>query len=388
MDESVVAATRPSWMEIDLDALVHNYLTLRAKVGPEPHIIAALKANAYGHGIGAVARCLAQFDVHSLATGSFEDAQAIRAAGVELPILMFGGALPEGMATLLEHGLTPTIYDRAGAEAVSNAAREPTAVYVKVDAGLGRLGVPLPDALDYIAWLSQQPNIIVEGVYTHLSYFDHAGQAWAQQQLGAFDALLDALAAAGVQIPITQALASSCLLAGNQSRANAVCPGHMLYGISSVAEDVADITPYRPVLRAIRSRLIHTGPLKAGMRDAGANAPRHVGVIPLGLADGYRPLLGEAGAHVLIDGRPIPIKGVSLEHITLDLTDCEEAEVGDEVVLLGVSGDRSITLMDLAAWQGTRPHHVMMALDGRMACQYAGGVATDNPEQSAAAGAT
>ena len=121
---------------------------------------------------------------------------------------------------------------------------------------------------------------------------------------------------------------------------------------------------------------------------AGANAPRHVGVIPLGLADGYRPLLGEAGAHVLIDGRPIPIKGVSLEHITLDLTDCEDAEVGDEVVLLGQSGDRSITLMDLAGWQGTRPHHVMMALDGRMACQHAGGVATDNPEQSAAAGAT
>ncbi|MDP6708302.1 MAG: alanine racemase [Alphaproteobacteria bacterium] len=365
-------ATRPSWMELDLDALAHNYRSLRASVGPEVKIIPALKANGYGHGVAQMARLLARFDVHALATGSFEDAKAIREAGIELPILMFGGALPEGMATLLALGLTPTVYDLAGAEAVSAAATEPSPVYVKVDAGLGRLGVALPDAFEFIKHLTGMANLVVEGVYTHLSFFDPEGREWSRRQLRAFDALLDELAAAGIEVPVTQALASSTLMAGLESHGNAVCPGHLLYGVPSVAPEVAPIAPYRPVLSAIRSRLIHAGPLKAGMRDAGRNAPGRVGVIPLGLADGCRAFLPDAPAAVLIDGRRAPVRGVSLEHMTLDLTDFEAAGVGDEVVVMGRSGDDEIGLGDIAAWQGTRQHHVLMAFDGRLPCRYLG----------------
>ena len=365
-------ATRPSWMELDLAALLHNYETLRAQVGPGVKIIAALKADAYGHGAAAVAKALSRTDVHALATGSFADAMAIRAAGVSLPILMFGGALPEGMARLIEHGLMPTVYDIDGAEAVSAAARAPTAVYVKVDAGLGRLGVPLPDAFDYVSRIRRLPNIVLEGVYTHLSYHDLAGKAWARERLAAFDALLDALAAAGIAVPVTQALASSGLLGGLASKANAVCPGHLLYGISSVAPDVAPLAPFRQVLAAVKSRLIHAGPLKSGMRDARLNAPRRVGVLPFGLADGYRPLLPGQPAAALIGGRRAPIRGVSLEHLTLDLSDHEEARVGDEAVLVGRQGGAEIALAEVAAWSGTRPHHVMMAFDGKLPQRHLG----------------
>ncbi len=366
-------ALRPSWMELDLDALAQNYRTLRRRLGPEIKIIAALKANGYGHGAARVAGCLAGLDVDMLATGSFEDAAAIRAAGIELPILMFGGALPEAMATLLAHDLTPTVYDRAGAEAVEAAASGPAPVYVKVDAGLGRLGVALPDAFEFIRYLTGLSKLVVEGVYTHLSFYDLDGKEWSRQRLLAFDALLEDLEEAGIEVPVTQALASSTLLAGLESRANAVCPGHLLYGIPSVAPEVAEIAPYAPVVGAIRSRLIHAGPLKAGMRDTGRNAIARVGVIPFGLYDGCRPLLAEAPARVLIDGRPAPILGVSLEHTTLDLTDFEDAAVGDEVVVLGRSGGEEITLADLAAWQGTRQHHVLMAFDRRLPCRYIGG---------------
>jgi len=366
-------ATRPSWMELDLGALRHNYRLIREQVGPEVKIIAALKANAYGHGAAAVARALAATDVEMLATGSFADALAIRQAGVRLPVLMFGGTLPEGMAELLAHGLVPTVYDMAGAVAVSAAATDPTAVYVKVDAGLGRLGIALPDALAFIAGIRDLPNIFVEGVYTHLAFYDLMGRDWAHRQLAAFDELLGALTAAGIEVPVTQALASSCLLAGLPSRANAVCPGHLLYGISPVAAEVAPIAPYRSVLRAVKSRLIHVGPLKVGMRGAGHNAPRQVGVLPFGLADGYRPLLPEQPAAVLIRGRRAPIKGVSLEHLTLDLSGFDDAQVGDEAVLLGQSGTESITVDDLARWQGTRPHHVLMALDRKLPQRHLGG---------------
>ena len=371
-------AVRPNRVEFDLSALRHNMRALRAISGPEIKYIAALKANAYGHGAVAVARALADDgDTFALATGSFEDALAIRGAGVDLPIMMFGGALPEAAPLLLEHDLIPTVYDRAGARAVSSAATaagKTAAVYVKVDAGLGRLGVPLPDALDYIRELQDLPNLRVEGVYTHLSFFDEAEREWARGRIREFDRLLDALEGAGVEIPVTQALASSCMVSGLTSRGNAVCPGHLLYGVPSVAPSVADTSAFRPVLRSIRSRFIHAGPPKAGMRGVpDRDTPSRIGVIPLGLADGYRPAVAGRTASALVDGARVPIRGVSLEHITLDLSERPAAGVGDEVVLLGESGGESIALADLAEWQGTRMHQVLMTFDGRIPAHYVDG---------------
>lgn len=362
------AADRPRSMEIDLGALAHNYRTLRSQLGPQPHIIPALKGNAYGHGAGPVARCLARFDVHSFSAGSLEDARAIRDAGVDLPIVMFGGALPEALPLLMEQGLTPTVYSLEAAGSVSRAAAKPTGVYVKVDAGLGRLGVPLHDALDFIRCVHALENLHVEGVYTHLSFYDLAGREWARERLAAFDALLDSLVRAGIEVPITQALASSALVAGLESRANAVCPGHLLYGVSPVASEVADIAPYRPILKSIKSRLIHVGPLTTP--DAGDNAPARAGVLPLGLFDGYRPIAADSGACVLIAGARAPIKGPSLEHMVIDLSDFGDAHVGDEVVLLGKSGDEEITLSEVATWQGTLPYQILMAFDQRLPCHY------------------
>ncbi len=272
-------------MEIDLGALTHNAERLREQLGPDTHIIAALKADAYGHGIGPVANCLARAGVHSIATGSFDDAQQVRASGVDLPILMFAGPIPAGMSRLLEHGLIPTVHDETSARAVSSAAQKPAKVYLKVDAGLGRLGVQTSNALDFIRFLRDLPNIELEGIYTHLTFKDTAGREWARGHLAEFDALLVAVEAAGIHVPITQALASASLLAGLSSRANAVCPGSLLYGISPVSKELSRFSGYRPVACAIKSRIIHIRPPEAGGR---------AGVIPLGLADGYRPPRPEA----------------------------------------------------------------------------------------------
>ena len=286
-------AVRPNVAEFDLSALRHNMRALRAISGPEIKYIAALKANAYGHGAAAVARTLAEDgDTFALATGSFEDALAIRNAGVELPIMMFGGALPEAAPLLVEHDLMPTVYDRDGAQAASDAARaagRTASVYVKVDAGLGRLGVPLPDALEYLRELERLPGLHLEGVYTHLSFYDEAEREWARGRMRAFDGFLRELGKAGIEVPVTQALASSCMVAGLTSLGNAVCPGHLLYGVPSVAPAVADTSAFRPVLRSIRSRLIHAGTPKAanagpaGARNPGpdrGDPPRPCGRIP------------------------------------------------------------------------------------------------------------
>ena len=350
-------AVRPCWMEIDLAALEHNVAVLRSRLGPDKRIIAALKGDAYGHGIGPVARCMARCDVHSVATGNLRDAIAIREAGVALPILMFPGPLPKGMHQLLEHGLTPTVHDWTSARAVSDAATQPTAVYLKVDSGLGRLGVSLDDALDFVGRLRELDHIVLEGVYTHLTFHDAAGRDWARERFAAFDAFLEKLEASGIDVPITQALASTGLLAGLESRANAVCPGGILYGMSPVSQDIAVGGSYRPVVKAIKSRIIHIG-------------ARRVGVIPIGLADGYGSLQPGAAAQVLLEGRRVRIQGVSLEYIMLDLSDFADARIGDEVVLLGRSGDDEILLADVASWQGTAPHEALMRFEGRLRARY------------------
>ena len=271
----------------------------------------------------------------------------------------------------------PTVYDLDGARAVSaagEAAGRTAVVYIKVDAGLGRLGVPLPDALEYIREVQRLPSFRVEGVYTHLSFYDEAERDWARGRMREFDRFLDDLEAAGIDIPVTQGLASSCMVAGLTSRANAVCPGHLLYGVPSIAPTVADTSAFRPVLRSITSRIIHAGPPKAGMRGLPErDTPKRIGVIPLGLADGYRPAAPGRTPCALVDGARVPIRGISLEHITLDLSERPAAGVGDEAVLLGESGGDSITLADLAEWQGTRLHHVLMAFDGRLPAHYTDG---------------
>ena len=355
-------------MEIDLGALEHNVGVLRARLGPKTHIIAALKADAYGHGIGPVAQCLARCNVHSLATGSLRDALAAREAGVDLPILMFAGPLPEGMPQLLAHGFTPTVHDWTSARAIARAASKPTGVYLKVDSGLGRLGVPLADALDFVRRLKELDDIVLEGIYTHLTFHDAAGREWARERFAAFDAFLEKLDAEGIEVPITQALASTGLLAGLESRANAVCPGSILYGMSPLSEDIAASGSYRPVVQAIKSCIIHVGP-----REAAAC----VGVAPIGLADGYLSHRPGSAPYALLSGRRVPIRGVSLEYISLDLSDFADARVGDEIVLLGRSGEEEILLADIARWRDSAPHEALMAFEGRLRARY-----VDSPQKS------
>ena len=359
---------RPIWAEIDDGALAHN-LTLARRLAGSRRLIASVKANGYGHGAVPMARALVGLGVDTLWTGSIAEALAIRAAGIPARILMFGGYLPAEIPALLRNGLTPTIYDRGGAEAAS-ATGAPAAVYVKVDAGLGRLGVPLADAEGLIANIAALPNIVIEGIYSHLPFGDAAGRDLSRQRSGAFAALLQRLADRGIRPPVTQVWASSGLLAGMPDVCNAVCVGHLLYGLSTVSADVADASGLRPLLTALKSRLIHVAHRAAG-GDAAAFGPyatrnaRVTGVIPLGLGDGMRNAAAGRSMSLLVGGKRAPVLGVSLEHTTLDLTGID-ARVGDEVVIVGRSDGLATSLDDLARWFGCSTLEALMTFSGRV----------------------
>ena len=193
----------PCWAVYDLDRLRANLAEIRRRTGPDQACIAALKGNAYGHGAVPVARALDGEGLAAFMTGSFDEACRLRAEGLCTPIVMFAGALPTGMADLVGAGLVPTVVDRVSAEAAARAvpAGDAVPVYVKLNAGLGRLGVPLDGAEAFLDELAAMPNLDVQGLYTHLPFGDARGSDWAEQRLAAFDALLVRLAARGLTPP-------------------------------------------------------------------------------------------------------------------------------------------------------------------------------------------
>ncbi len=373
-------AAHPAWAVYDLDRLLANLAALRRRCAPGRSFIAALKGNAYGHGAAPVARALDGEGLAAFMTGSFDEARRIRSEGLRTPVVMFAGALPEGMADLVGAGLVPTVVNRAGAEAAARAVAsgETAPVYVKVDAGLGRLGVPLAEAEGFLLDLAALPGLEVRGLYTHLPFGDARGRGWAEQRFAAFDALLARLEARGLAPPVTQAGASASVAAGLSDRGNAVCVGHLLYGLSPFSDaSIADLSEYRPVLAEVGSRLVQVSnhPQGSDIAIAGGYGIRHgrrTGVAPVGAAQGLaRPAPGSR-PEALIRGRRVSILAVSLEHLTLDLTDVEEAEAGDAVLLLGRDGEAEIGLGELAAWFGTRELDAVLALSGRLAAHYRG----------------
>ncbi len=372
-------AAHPGWAVYDLDRLLANLAAIRRRCAPGQSFIAALKGNAYGHGAAPVARALDGEGLAAFMTGSFDEACRLRAEGLRTPVVMFAGALPEGMADLVGAGLVPTIVDRAGAEAAARAAAgEPAPVYVKVNAGLGRLGVPLEEAEGFLAGLAAMPGLEVQGLYTHLPFGDARGRDWAEERFDAFDVLLGRLESRGLAPPVTQAGASASVAAGLPDRSNAVCVGHLLYGLSPFADaSVADVSAFKPVLAEVGSRLVQVSDHPQGSDIAiaggyGIRRGRRTGVAPVGAAQGLaRPAPGSR-PEALIRGRRAPILAVSLEHLTLDLSDVEEAAAGDAVLLLGGEGDAAIGLGEFAAWSGRRELDTILALSGRLAAHYRG----------------
>ena len=366
-------SAHPTWMEIDGGALRANLAAIRRLAGPGVRVIASIKANAYGHGAVPVARILEAAGVEMLATGSFAEASAVRAAGVSTPILMLAGALPEAMGELAAAGTVPTVYDMAGARAAAAAgtAARPVPVFVKVDTGLGRVGVGLDRAEAFAAAAGALPGLRIDGLYTHLSFKDEAGKAWAAERLDLFYALLRALRARGIEIPETQALASSALLAGWRDECTAVCPGHILYGVSPLDGVDAAARGFAPVLAAVRSRIVHLadhsgGPPPGAGGYHARRRSRRAAVIPCGYNDGCRPPAPGRTAEVLFRGRRLPAIGHSLEHLAFDVPDDVEIAVGDAVCVLGGEGPGRISLEEFAAWRDCPPLDCAMSLSARM----------------------
>lgn len=356
-----VSDARPLWGEIDLGAITHNVALLREKAGRPVKILAPVKANAYGHGVEAVSLHLQSLGVEGLATANFADAVAARRAGVTIPILMYGSQLPSGHQLLLDNRLTPSVYSREGLQALAAIAVQrsgPVAVHVKVDAGLGRIGVRLDEAADFVRQVLAVPKLFLEGIYTHIPFSDGAGAAWSERRMKAFGELVRGIEAEhGIRIPYAQGAASSVLSKSFDDPLNTIAPGHLTFGLSPINGLRSETLGFHKALRALKAKLIHIGKRKAGddligTGPGGLAADGTVGVILFGMDNGYRPAAPGQTAHVLCHGQRCAVLAVSAEYTVIDLAGVAQARLGDAVTVIGEDGGREIAVEDVATYEG------------------------------------
>jgi alanine racemase len=368
---SAARPPRPTTLVVDLDAAASNVRAVRRMVGAERKIFAVVKADGYGHGAAELGAVFVAHGADALAVADLAEGIRLRQRGIAAPVLVYPNALPEAAPEALAHALTPALVDLEGARAYAHAATGPCDVFVKVDVGLERLGVPAEQAVKVIAAMLELPRLRLAGLCAHPHAPGGADPAYAEWQLGRFTAVDDELEARGVPVPIRLLAASPFVLRFPQTYLNAVDPGRMLYGITFPGE--SSPVPLRPTLRALTTRVIALKELMPRSRFAEqapfpVTAPMRLGVIPMGSADGLGWL--HAG-RVLVRGRAVPlVGGPSLEHTRIDLTSVPDARVGDEVVIIGRQGEAEITVAEVAERHGLGLHHVATTVGARVTRVY------------------
>ncbi len=367
---------RPAWAEVDIDALAHNIREVRRLTRRDSMILAAVKADAYGHGAVQSSRVFLENGADRLGVATLTEALELRRAGIEAPILNLGYTPVEQFEQLIEGNVQTTIYNLAHAVALDEAAarlRAKAVIHVKVDTGMGRLGFqPGGNAVTAIAKIAELPNVELEGIYTHFAVSDAADKTYTRGQFELFSRVLEELRKVGVEPPIRHVSNSAAIIDLPEYDLDMVRPGIMLYGYEPGPDvDLTRVT-LRPAM-ALRARLSNVKAVPAGQGISygltyTTSRPSVIGTLPIGYADGYRRALSNRG-WVDIRGERAPIVGrVCMDQCMVDLTDVGGAEIGDEVTLFG--GGRAPTVEETARLLDTIPHEVTCAVARRVPRVY------------------
>lgn len=358
---------RPTWCEIDLGAVTHNLVQLRAVVGPGVSIFVCLKSDAHGCGATAVALHCQTAGADGLAFGSIGSAIACRDAGAGLPLLLYPTCLPDQAELLEYYDLMPTVSTIEDVAAWSEAAKAGLKVFLKIDGGAYRAGA-FPNSAPMVAnAIARSGKLKLAGVYGHpMANYGHDSPGYVSAQIASFAAAVKAIEEAGIQIPIRMVSSSTILLDYPDADLDGIDPGRLVVGVSFPSTRDRHKS-WRRAVHAIKSRLVmvktldHDGCVPEApflLRRPGMR----LGLIPMGWSDGY-PARTPSMAEVLIRGRRVPIiPPVHSEIMRIDLTGVPDATVGDEVVILGRSGSQCICLEELCNKWGMADSEIYVSL--------------------------
>ena len=355
-------AARPNVFEIDLDAIAHNVDEIKRSVGRGVRVLAAAKANGYGFGLLPVSRALQDGGADMLAVADPADGLVLAEGGVSLPVLVYGGGLVDAsfVGIVEERGFFATVTDTAVAEACSHLAAERVKVFVEVDVGLERFGIPYADAPGLLRAIHGLPKLELGGIYAHLYVPKGAGaeadaEAVIRVQLDRFGAVVRAVRDSGIEIPVAIAASTPVLLRIGDAGFNGIDVGRIVYGnLRSDTEAETRGMRIRNAFVSLRSRLIHCRTVRRPDRGDPAPFPARpgmrIGIAPIGYSDGIESL--HCGVALVRERRVPIVGGANLEHIRVDISEVPDAAPGDEVVFVGRQGASEITVTDVLTARG------------------------------------
>lgn len=351
---------------IHLSALRKNFQYIKALTGGNCKICAMVKADAYGHGAVGIAEELARCGVDYLGLADIYEAQTLREAGIETPILMMGYTPKCDMPRLLEYQLTQTVFDLDFAETLNNTVGGPIRCHLKIDTGMGRLGYVCPDGFptkDLLRTL-ELPNLEFEGVYTHFAKADETGSDLTRRQFENFMTVLGNLECAGHTFQIRHAANSAAIMNYPEMHLDMVRPGIMLYGLmpdGSKNKNLAPILDYAGAVELVKE--VEAGTTISYGGTYRCETDKRIAVVSLGYADGVSRTLSNRG-FLLVNGKRAPILGkICMDHLMIDADHLGNIECGAPAYIIGGGKDGN-TADDLAELEGTISYEVLCRMVG------------------------
>jgi alanine racemase len=358
---------RPTWAEIDRGAFERNVASVASHLTAGTKLIALLKADAYGHGAIELARRCKPEQVAMIGVALLEEALELRDAGITLPILVLGPLSERQVRLALERDITLGVPGPEELAIVAAVAKErDVAIHLKLDSGMGRMGTVESELPDVVELIRSAPRLRVDALYTHFANAGDVRDPFTTDQLARFDTLVETLREAGLSAPLHHAANSAATFRG-------ITPGDYarvgiaLYGAEPLDEHSPRLEPVMRWRTAIaRLKELPPGHAVGYGTTFFTTRPSRIATLPIGYADGYRRGLSNRG-EVLVRGKRVPVVGrVSMDLVTIDVTDIEDAGPGDEVVLLGRQGEEEIAVEELAAKLDTISYEVFCGVGKRV----------------------
>ncbi|NCO23822.1 MAG: alanine racemase [bacterium] len=343
-----------TWTEVNLDAIAQNVKNIKKLIGKKKELMAVVKGNAYGHDILEISSVVLENGATRLAVARLEEAIFLRKAGITVPILVLGLTLKPQAESLVSYDITPTVCEFEMIEKLSESAvqmNKMTKIHLKVDTGMGRIGIFPDDVLKFIKRIKTLKNVEIEGIFTHFSVADEKDKFYTEEQFRKFIEILTILEKEGIKIPIKHVGNSATLLDLPHMWLDMVRPGLAIYGLypSKEVKKTINLIP----AQQFKTKIVFIKELPRGEsisygRTYITKRRMRVASLPVGYADGYNRLLSNQG-EVLVRGQRVPIIGrVCMDQCMIDVTNLTQVEIGDEVVLWGRQGEEMITVEEIA----------------------------------------
>jgi alanine racemase len=378
---SELFTNRPTWTEINLENLAFNFRSVKAFIGDTIEYMAVVKADAYGHGAVQCAKKLETQNIDWLAVVLPEEGLELRNGGVKTPILCLGGFWNGQESLLLENKITPVIYRKEAAENFNRAAAEKglkAKIHVKVDTGMGRIGVRFDEVSEFIKILKPLKNLSLEGLMTHFAVADNLSEnEFTNTQIKRFDEAVTAFEENGFQPKYKDLANSPGAIAHENSRGNMVRLGGVLYGLGGDVLPKEIVKPELKPVVSLHSRIAHIKKVPKGetlgySRTFTTEKDSTIATIPIGYQDGYRRSLSNRGRVIVNDSFASVVGRISMDWTIIDITEIRDVKINDEVILIGGRKELKITAEELAEKLDTISYEITCGINRRVTRKYVG----------------